>query len=296
MIDHLAEQTHTDVSSLYRVMRAMASQGIFKEEESGLFSNTVLSETLRGDVQGSMKAMAIAQLGDHYNAWGNLLYSIKTGNIAFDKVEGMSVWQYYETHPEEGLNFMKAMSGSTIGDIKNVLPAYDFTDFTTITDVGGGNGTFLMAILNTAPSAKGLVFDEEYVIDETLHSIEKNSLSHRCTVLGGSFFDFIPEKADAYVMKHVLHDWNDEKSIEILRNCEKAMKSNSKLLVIESVIPIGNAPHPGKFMDINMMAMTGGKERTESEFSLLFESAGLRLERLIHTNSPTLSILEVVKK
>ena len=127
--EKLAEVTHTDAPSLYRMMRALASVNIFSENEKGEFSNTILSETLKSDVPGSMKAMAITQLGDHYNAWGNLLYSIKTGNIAFDKVEGMDVWKYYETHPEEGLNFMKAMTGSTPVAIKNVIPAYDFSSY-----------------------------------------------------------------------------------------------------------------------------------------------------------------------
>jgi hypothetical protein len=293
--EQLAEITHTDAASLYRIMRALASVGIFSENEKEEFSNTVLSESLISDVPGSMKAMAIAQLGDHYNAWGNLLYSIKTGNIAFDKVEGMDVWKYYETHPEEGLNFMKAMTGATPAAIKNVIPAYDFSAFKTIADVGGGNGTFLMAVLNAAPKAKGIVFDEEYVVDETQKEIATKNLSERCNIKAGSFFDFIPEGADAYLMKHILHDWNDEKSIQILNNCNKAMKAGSKLLVIEAVIPTGNTPHPGKFMDINMMAMTGGKERTEKEFSTLFEKAGLKLIRVIHTPSPTLSIMEAEK-
>ena len=293
--EQLAEVTHTDAPSLYRMMRALASVDIFSENEKGEFSNTTLSETLKGDVPGSMKAMAIAQLGDHYNAWGNLLYSIKTGNIAFDKVEGMTVLKYYETHPEEGLNFMKAMTGSTIAAIKNVIPAYDFSAFKTIVDVGGGNGAFLVAVLNTANQTTGIVFDEEYVADETQKEIAAENLSERCSSKAGSFFDFVPGGADCYLMKHVLHDWNDEKSIQILSNCKKAMGPGSKLLVIEGVIPEGNGQHPGKFMDINMMAMTGGKERTEKEFSTLFAKAGLKLTRVMHTNSPTLSILETVK-
>ncbi len=293
--EQLAEATHTDAPSLYRMMRALASVEIFRENEKGEFTNTVLSETLKSDVPGSMKAMAIAQLGDHYNAWGNLLYSIKTGNIAFDKVEGMNVWQYYETHPEEGLNFMKAMTGSTPAAINNVIPAYDFSDFKTIVDVGGGNGALLMAILQTAIHAKGIVFDEEYVTNETQKEIATKKFSERCSVKAGSFFDSVPEGADCYVMKHILHDWNDEKSIQILGNCKKAMKPDSKLLVIEAVIPTGNSPHPGKFMDINMMAMTGGKERTEKEYSTLFDKAGLKLSRVIHTPIQTLSILEVIK-
>ena len=293
--DQLAEATHTDASSLYRMMRALASVGIFSENENGEFSNTTLSETLRSDQPGSMKAMAIAQLGDHYPAWGNLLYSLKTGNTAFEKVEGMNVWKYYETHPEEGLNFMKAMTGSTNAAIQNVIPMYDFSSAKTIVDIGGGNGAFLMAVLEKAPQAKGIVFDEEYVVDETLKKIEEHGFSKNCSVSAGNFFEAVTAGADLYLMKHVLHDWNDEQSEQILMNCSKAMHEGSKILVIEAVIPKGNTGHPGKFMDINMMAMTGGKERTEAEYASLFANSGLKLERVIYTNSPTLSILEVTK-
>ena len=292
----LAEATRSDSPSLYRMLRALASVGIFQEDENGIFSNTSLSETLRSDVMGSMRAMAMAQLGDHYNAWGNLLYSIKTGKTAFDHVEGMPIWQYYETHPEEGINFMKAMSGLTGAVIANVIPAYDFSTFNTIVDIGGGNGAFLFAILANAPIANGIVFDEEYVVEETKKEIDSKGFSSRCNTVAGSFFDFIPAGADAYTMKYVLHDWNDDQCLQILTQCAKAMKAVSKLLVIESVLPEGNTPHPGKFMDINMLAMTGGKERTEKEFALLFEQAGLKLSRIISTQSPMFSIVEVVKK
>lgn len=293
--EKLAESTHTNASSLYRMMRALASVGIFSENEKGEFSNTTLSETLRSDQPGSMKAMAIAQLGDHYPAWGNLLYSLKTGNTAFEKVEGMNVWKYYETHPEEGLNFMKAMTGSTNSAIQNVIPNYDFSSAKTIVDIGGGNGAFLMAVLDKAPQATGIVFDEEYVVDETMKTIEERGFSKKCSVSAGNFFEAVTAGADLYLMKHVLHDWNDEQSEQILMNCSKAMNEKSKILVIEAVIPKGNTGHPGKFMDINMMAMTGGKERTEAEYASLFANAGLKLERVIYTNSPTLSILEVTK-
>ena len=293
--EQLAEATHTHAPSMYRMMRALASVDIFNENGKGEFSHTALSETLKSDVPGSMKAMAIAQLGDHYPAWGNLLYSIRTGKIAFDKVEGMDVWTYYETHPEDGLNFIKAMSGATRAAVQHVIPAYDFSSFNTIVDLGGGDGTFLMALVETTEKAKGIVFDLDYVVAETQKVITAKHFSDRCSIEAGNVFHAVPKGADAYLMKHILHDWNDEKSIQILNNCSQAMTADSRLLVIEAVIPEGNKAHPGKFMDINMMAMTGGKERTEGEFSTLFSKAGLRLTRIIHTPSPTLSILEVIK-
>jgi len=291
----LAETTHSDAASLHRILRALSSVGVFRENGEHKFELTALGETLRSDVPGSMKAMTIAQLGDHYNAWGNLTYSIKTGNTAFDNIEGMSVWSYYETHPEEGLNFMKAMTGVTAAAVMNVLPCYDFSGFKTIVDVGGGNGALLMAVLNASPQATGIVFDEEYVVEETKKVLTEKGFDKRCVTEAGSFFDFIPPRADLYLMKMIMHDWNDEECLRILNNCSKAMKAGSKLLVIEAVIPEGNDPHPGKFMDINMLAMTGGRERTEKEFASLFAKAGLRLSRVIHTHSPMFSIVEAVK-
>ena len=293
--NQLAETTHSDAASLYRVLRALSSAGVFNENDQHQFALTPLGETLQSDVKGSMKAMTIAQLGDHFNAWGNLMYSIKTGNTAFDNIEGMSIWKYYETHPDEGVNFMKAMTGVTNAVIMNVLPFYDFSNFKTIVDIGGGNGALLMAVLNKAPQAKGIVFDEEYVVSETGKELLAKDFSERCSVQAGSFFDFLPRNADVYLMKMVLHDWNDEQCLQILNNCNKAMRPDSKLLVIEAVIPEGNDPHPGKFMDINMMAMTGGRERTQKEFIALFAQAGLKLSRIISTQSPMFSIIEVIK-
>ena len=293
--DQLAETTHSDAASLYRVLRALSSVGVFKENAQQQFELTSLGNTLQANVPGSMKAMAVAQLGDHFNAWGNLIYSIKTGQIAFDNIEGMSVWKYYEMHPDEGLNFMKAMSGLTEAAIMHVLPVYDFSGFQTIVDLGGGNGALLMAVLDKAPQANGIVFDEEYVVEETKRSLQVKGYANRCKTEAGSFFEFVPENADAYMMKMVLHDWNDEQCLQILQNCNKAMKHGSKLLVIDAVIPEGNEPHPGKFMDINMLAMTGGRERTEKEFASLFARAGLKLSRVIPTHSPMFSIVEVIK-
>jgi hypothetical protein len=292
----LAEEVHCHAPSLYRVLRALSSTGIFSENANGEFSNTTLSETLKGDVPGSMKAMALAQLGDHYGAWGNLTYSIKTGNIAFDFVEGMPIWKYYETHPEEGNNFIRAMAGLTGAVIMNVLPAYDFSSFKTIVDIGGGNGALMFGILNNAPNAKGIVFDEEYVVNETKKTIAAKGLDSRCTISAGTFFEFVPKDADCYLMKHILHDWDDEKSLQILKNCFVAMKSGSKLLLLESVIPGANQPHPGKFMDINMLTMTGGRERTAEEYRIIIEKAGLKLSQIIYTNSPMFSIVEIIKE
>jgi predicted O-methyltransferase YrrM len=294
--DQLATATQTHAPSLYRLMRALASVGIFRSNDKGQFELTHLGNTLRADVPGSMRAMALAQLGDHYKAWGNLSYSITTGNTAFDEAEGMPIWKYYETHPEDGLNFMKAMTGLTQAVIMNIVPAYDFSGFGTIVDVGGGNGALLAAVLKAAPRSKGIVFDEDYVVKETQTRLEAEGLADRCGVAAGSFFESVPAGADAYLLKMILHDWDDAKCVRILANCARAMRAGGKVLVLDSVIPPGDGPHPGKFMDLNMLSMTGGRERTEKEFAALFDRAGLELRGVTHTHSPLFSIVEAEKK
>jgi hypothetical protein len=293
--EQLAKTTDCDAASLYRLLRALSGVGVFRKNELQQFELTPLGSTLQSDIPGSMKAMAIAQLGDHFNGWGNLIYSLKTGSIAFDQIEGMSLWDYYEKHADAGVNFMKAMTGLTGAIAQQALPSYDFSGFKTIVDVGGGNGALLMAVLDRAPQAKGIVFDEEYVLQETKKIIEQKGYADRCETAAGSFFEFIPANADAYLMKQVLHDWTDKQCVQILGNCAKAMKSDSKLLILDAVIPEGNEPHPGKMMDINMLAMTGGRERTEKEFAVMLGEATLKLSRVIPTQSPMFSIVEVVK-
>ncbi len=295
-LNDLAEKTSTHAPSLYRLMRALCSVGIFMENEKGEFEINALGSTLQSDIPGSMKSMAIAQLGDHFSAWGNLLHSIKTGDIAFDNLHGMTIWKYYETNPEDGANFAKAMSGLTQGVIMNILPNYDFSSSKTIVDIGGGNGALLCAVLNTNPTAKGIVFDEAYIQGQANANIKELGMQERCEFNPGSFFDSIPTGGDLYMMKMILHDWTDAQSKQILDNTYKSMKSGNKLLIIESVISERNIPHPGKLMDINMLAMTGGRERTGKEWKSLIENSGFKLNQIIPTFSPMFSIIEVEKE
>ena len=294
-VQQLALATGTNATFLYRLLRALCSVGVFSENERNEFELTPLGDTLRSNVPGSMKAMAIAQLGDHYPAWGNLMQSLKTGEIAFDHVHGMPVWKYYESHPEDGANFAKAMSGMTEAAVMHIIPAYDFTPYQAIVDIGGGNGAMLCAILKGSQMSHGLVFDEPYIEKQALTNIEQKGLASRCSFEAGSFFEAVPSSGDLYIMKMILHDWNDEKSRQILSNVAKAMSKSSRLLIIEGVIPEGNTPHPGKFMDLNMMAMTGGKERTETEWKEMISSCGLKCSKVIHTHHPLFSIIEVEK-
>jgi predicted O-methyltransferase YrrM len=190
---------------------------------------------------------------------------------------------------------MKAMAGLTQAVVMNVVPVYDWSGLGTIVDVGGGNGALLSAVLKAAPSAKGIVFDEDYVVKETARRLEADGLSGRCSVAGGSFFESVPGGGDAYLLKMILHDWDDDNAVKILSNISRSMRPEGRVLVMDSVIPEGDAPHPGKFMDMNMLAMTGGMERTEKEFAELFARSGLRLRRVVHTHSPLFSIVEAAK-
>ncbi len=293
--EDLATATGSHAPSMFRLLRALASVGVFSRNAEGKFALTPLGDTLRPGVPGSMRAMAIAQLGDHYRAWGELQHSVRTGDVAFDHVEGMPVWKYYETHPEHGLNFMQAMTGLTQAVIMNIVPAYDFSQLGIIVDVGGGNGALLTAVLAAAPQARGVVFDEDYVVTETARCLAKAGLNGRCRVAAGSFFDDPAPEADAYLLKMILHDWDDDKSVCILKNVARSLRPGGKVLVMESVIPESDQPHPGKLMDINMLSMTGGRERTEAEFAQLFRRAGLKLSRVVHTQSPLFSVVEAVE-
>lgn len=292
----LAAETNTHAPSLYRLLRTLASVDIFSENDQGEFELTPFGSLLRDDMPGSLRPVAIMNLEHHYSAWGNLLQAVKTGEPAFDNLHRMSIWEYYEAHPEGGANFNRSMAGITQGILRSVLPAYDFTQFPLIVDVGGGNGALLCAILKTAVNSKGIVYDfEGYTKDQASKLIKENNLTERCSFEPGDFFKSVPAGASAYLMKSVLHDWDDEHSRRILDNLQKAMPAGSKLLIIDRVIPEDNLPHPGKFMDLNMLVMTGGRERTATEWKKLVEQSGLKLSRIISTDSPMSSIVEVVK-
>jgi len=295
-LDELAKETNSDKQSLYRLLRAVTSVGIFEEKNDGTFELNDFGGTLLSDVPGSVKPWALANLGEHYKAFGNLTYGVKTGKVPFDDAYGIPVWEYYKQNPEAGANLAKAMAGMSGAVLKAIIDVYDFKPHKKITDIGGGNGALLFAVLDTAPDSVGIVFDQPYIVEQTVNLIPPD-MKHRCMVMGGSFFEELPADQDLYMTKWVIHDWNDEESIRILKNIYKAMPVGSKLLIIDSVIPDDseNKPHAGKLLDINIMAMTTGKERTLSEFKYLVEQSGLTFKKLIQTNTEISSIVECEK-
>jgi ubiquinone/menaquinone biosynthesis C-methylase UbiE len=293
--DELANEAGAHGPSLFRVLRALASVGVMTQDGENRFGPTPLSETLRSDVPGSIRAFAMSELGEeHYPAWGELLYSVKTGGIAFDKAFGEPVWEFFASHPENAKIFNESMSGMTAQANAALHGAYDFAGIKKIIDVGGGHGGLITSILERNPSMRGVVFDQPQVIEGARKNLAESSVAERCEAVGGNFFESIPEGADAIIMKWIIHDWNDEQSIAIMKNCHRALPEDGKLILVEAVVPQSSEPHFAKFIDLNMLVMTGGRERTEEEFRQLYETAGFRLTRVVPTESP-FSVIEGVK-
>jgi len=291
----LAEMTGAHAPSLYRVLRALASVGIFAEDDQRRFANTPLSETLRSDTPGSLRAFGMVELGqEHFPAWGNLMHSVKTGEIAFDNLFKQNAWEYYAQNPEDASNFNMSMKGLTEMVNAAVLAAYDFSGVNKLIDIAGGTGRLISAILNAHPQMRGVLFDLPHVIAEAGPLLAAAGVSDRCETTAGDFFKSVTEGGDAYIMKWIIHDWDDEKSTAILKNIHRAMNPDSKLLIVEMVVPAGNQPDLSKFMDLNMMVMTGGRERTEAEFKSLLAGAGFKLTRVIPTDSP-FAVIEAVR-
>jgi O-methyltransferase domain/Dimerisation domain len=294
-IDQLAELTETHAPSLFRLMRALTSVGIFQQNEDGSYSNSPSSEFLRSDHPESLSNI-IYMMGDkeHWHSHGNLLHSVKTGQTAFDHTFGMPFFPYIQQNPQVAEIFDNGMTSFSQGIARAIAGTYDFSGAETIADIGGGHGILLSTILRANPSAKGVLFDQPQVVAGSGDLLENAGVSDRVEVVGGNFFEEIPVAADVYLMKHIIHDWNDEESLSILSNLAKSVQAGAKLLLIESVIEAENVPSMSKVMDLNMLAMTSGRERTAAEYSDLFEKTGFQLTNIIPTPSPT-QIVEAIK-
>lgn len=283
-VDELASMTGTHSRSLHRVMRALASIGWFEEDTEGRFGPTPWTAAIETNSPVSLRHLAMTELGEeHYPAWENVLYSVRTGEIAFNDRFGMSNWEFWSKNPEHAEIFNKGMSDLTALTEPALIAAYDFSSFKKIIDIGGGRGTLLTSILRQNEGATGVIFDLPHVIELARQDAETAAIADRCQLVEGDFFESVTEGGDAYTLKWILHDWNDEQCVTILKNCRRAMSPTSKLLVIEAVLPGRNEPSLNKFMDLNMLVMTGGCERTESEYRDLFQAAGFSFSRAIPT-------------
>ena len=297
-VDALAKETGAHAPTLYRLLRALASIGIFAETTGQRFKLTPLAATLQTGIPGSLQGCAITENRKHvWDAWQELLHGVKTGESPFRRAHGVSFFEYLERHPEDLQLFGEYMSGITEPDNRAIAVAYKFSGFGTLVDVAGGHGSMLAAILKANPKLKGVLFDLPSVIARARsdqHATSK-SIAKRCTLEAGDIFESVPRGADAYIMKHILHDWDDERSVKILANCRAAMNENGKVLVVDNVIAPGNKPSLGKLLDITMLTYTeGGRERTKAEFAALFKKAGLKLTRVVPTKCP-MSIVEGVR-
>jgi hypothetical protein len=291
--EELAAEINADPGALYRLMRATASVGVLCEGPDGKFSQTPLSAVLLSNANPSLRAFATMHaLEWHALGWVNLEYSIRTSRPAFDKIYGMSIFKYFEQHPELSELFNESMSNLSSIDGPAVADAYRFDGIQSIVDVAGGHGSLLATILARYPHMKGTLYEVPHVVDGAKSGPLKPVLD-RCTFASGDMFSFVPTGADAYIMKHIIHDWPDDLCVRILQACRNGVNAGGKLLVVDNVIQPGNAFAPGKFLDLQMLIFPGGRERTEKEFCELLTSAGWRLTRVIPTAAPE-SIVEGV--
>jgi hypothetical protein len=292
-VAELAAASGAHERSLYRLLRGLASVGVFAETEPGTFTNTPMSEALRSDARDSIRDFAIFFSHEMHNrVWSDLMHSTMTGGSGAEHSLGMKDFTWFDQYPEFHAVFNNAMTAFSRGNTFPIVQAYDFSGFEKIVDVGGGHGFLLAGILQANPELRGVLYEMPSVIGGAPALLEGAGVADRCEVVGGSFFENVPEGADAYIMKSIIHDWHDDAAATILRNCRKAMKPGGKVLVADMVVPPGNVPHPSKLIDIEMLAMTpGGFERTADEFRALFEMAGLRLTRIVPTMGP-ISIIE----
>ncbi len=286
-VDELAAATETDAPSLYRVLRALASNGVFTEVADRVFALTPTAQLLRSDSPRSLRDLAIFMGEDwHWKVWGRTLYSVRTGKPAWSETHGQEVFPYFEANPEASRIFNQAMTSLSNLAIQAVVDGYDFSSIETLVDVAGGHGRLLTSILSANPPLRGVLFDLPHVIEGAKESLKSNDAGSRCEVVSGDFFEAVPPGADAYLMKHIIHDWDDERALVILKNIRRVMQSNGRVLLVEAVITSGNQADLGKLLDIEMLVSPGGKERTAVEYRELFARAGLRLTRIVPTNSP----------
>ncbi|HEV7441796.1 MAG TPA: methyltransferase [Steroidobacteraceae bacterium] len=291
--EQLAGSTQTHADTLYRVLRALASIEIFSEDDEGRFRLTPLAECLRSTAPGSLRAFAI-MLGEpeHWRVWGDVLHSVKTGQPAFDHVFGMSQFQYFSTHAESARLFNEGMTSRGGHENDSILAAYDFARFATVVDIGGGEGGLLAAIFESTENTRGILFDLPHVVATARMKFAGTPQAERPAFGEGDFFEGVPAGADAYVLKKVIHNWDDERALSILKRCAAAMSRDARLLLIEPVVPPGNEPSFNKLLDLQMLVWTsGGRERTEAEHTALLHTAGLRVHRVVPTGSP-LHIIE----
>jgi hypothetical protein len=288
----LARRTGAHAPALHRILRGLVALGVLWEEDDGQFALTRLGALLRAGAPGHACGAAIIDGQEYVAAWADLLHTALTGETAFNHAFGMTPWEHRALHPELGDLFSAALREETAQAAGAISAAYDFSPFGTVADVGGGHGSLLAAILKAHPAVAGILFDRAHVVADAGPCLEQAGVAARCRLVGGDFFDRLPSGADACILKSVIHDWDDERSLTILRNCHKAMERGKTLLLVERVVPDRAADDPDTvLLDVHMLAVTGGRERSEAEYRALFAAAGFTLTRIIPTRG-RFSIIE----
>lgn len=290
-VEDVAKEVGANAGALYRLLRALASVGVFTEVEPRKFALTPLSNFLKSDTPGSLRPLIILTGEMDWKPWENILHSVRTGGTAADHVYGTNMFNQLQKDPQLFGTFATAMTSFTTQTAQAVCAAYDFSSFGKIVDVGGGLGHLITAILKVATNTNGVLMDLPPAADAARGLIAAAGLTERCEAVGGDFFASVPAGGDAYVLASIIHDWDEERALAILGNVRKAMSPSSKLLLVEMVIPPGDIPFPGKLLDLEMLVVFGGKERTEAEYRDLLKSAGFAVERVLPTFSPA-SIIE----
>jgi hypothetical protein len=292
--DELAGVTGTHAPSLFRLMRTLAHLGVLDQDRTNRFGLTPLGEALRTGAPGAARATVLTVASDWWaRGFAQLPYSVQTGKSGFEKSLGMPIFDWLARNPQEASMFSETMVGFHGAEPPAVAAAYDFSEFSKIIDVGGATGNLLSAILGRYPGPRGILYDLPHVVRDAPGLLQARGCADRITIESGNFFEQVPSGGDAYLLSHIIHDWSEEQCSTILGNCRRAMKPGSRLLIIEMVLPSNGEPHPGKMLDLMMLAGPGGLERTEPEYATILSRSGLRLARVVPTES-AVSIVEAV--
>ena len=292
--EDLAAATGTSAPALRRVLRALASVGVFRTDEQGRFALTPLGAALQSDAPGAARSTVITMAGEWFwAAWGDVLHAVRTGETGLQQALGVSEYEYLAQHPEEAAHFNAAMIGMHGDEPAAIVEAYDFSGFQRVVDVGGGSGNLLGTILTANPHLRGVLLDRPQVVPDAERNLSAAGVADRCQVVGGDFLEAVPEGGDIYVVSHCIHNWDEPGCVRILANCRRAMPQAGRLLIIEAVVRPGDEPDPAKLLDLAMLLIPGGQERSQDEYRLLLEKAGFRLTRVVPTRTSA-SIIEAI--
>lgn len=291
----IAAEVGADPGLLQRLMRGLAGIGVLTEEADGVFANTELGELLRSDTPGNLRNVAIGLPSEAWAAWAEFPRGVREGRIPFQLAHGQTLWELLATDPAKAASFNAFMASQTAIFVPQLLEAFDFTQCARVVDVGGGNGALIAGVLSAHPSLKGTLFDLEAGLDGADAYLRERGVRDRCDLSPGSFFDSIPRGGDAYMLKLILHDWEDHQAAEILSTCRRAMEPGSRLLVIDHILPRRALDNPRALvMDMHMYALFGARERTEDQLRQMLAGAGFQVERVVSTSPPSTIVAQAI--